>query len=185
MTDFIGKIYIIRSHKTDDVYIGSTTLTLEQRFTNHKTSNETKANDIIQYDDAFIEMLEECICETKEQLYRKEGDWIQKTKNCINKNLAGRTAKEWRQSEKGIESRKKAEKVYSQTEYGKEQIQQKNKRYLSKPENKEKYQEYKQTWNKTTFDCSCGKTITNANKTKHLKTKYHENAEKKGDLILS
>ena len=35
-----GKIYAIKSYETDKVYIGSTTLTLQQRFSNHKSAYE-------------------------------------------------------------------------------------------------------------------------------------------------
>ena len=31
-----GKIYVLRSHKTDDIYIGSTTQSLYKRFYEHK-----------------------------------------------------------------------------------------------------------------------------------------------------
>jgi predicted GIY-YIG superfamily endonuclease len=32
-----GKIYAIRSHQTDEIYIGSTTQSLSKRFSNHKS----------------------------------------------------------------------------------------------------------------------------------------------------
>ena len=46
-----GKIYCIRSHQTDKVYIGSTTQTLAQRFGKHKKCLRTMSREIMKFDD--------------------------------------------------------------------------------------------------------------------------------------
>ena len=43
-----------------------------------------------------IELIEAYPCENKEELRKREGYWI-KTEDCINKNVAGRTYKEYRE----------------------------------------------------------------------------------------
>jgi hypothetical protein len=80
-----SKIYKISSPQSDKVYIGSTVKTLNRRLTQHKhSSNRTTSKDIIKYNDAIIELLEDYPCETREQLIQKECEWIKKTGNCIN-----------------------------------------------------------------------------------------------------
>ena len=41
----------------------------------------------------YIELLELCPCGCKEELHKKEGEYIRNTK-CVNKRIAGRTPKE-------------------------------------------------------------------------------------------
>jgi hypothetical protein len=50
---------------------------------------------LIEMEGAYIELIEEFPCDTKEQLNRREGELIRTTANCINKKIAGRTRNEW------------------------------------------------------------------------------------------
>jgi hypothetical protein len=50
---------------------------------------------IIKYPDAYIELLEQYPCNSREELNRREGSYIRKI-NCVNKNIAGRTKKQYR-----------------------------------------------------------------------------------------
>jgi adenylate kinase family enzyme len=100
MPDYsLGKIYMVYP-KVDnadegDVYYGSTTVTLSRRMSEHRNSKRCKILfDKYGVENCFIELVEEYPCETKEQLNRKEGEYIRANK-CINKNIAGRTQKEW------------------------------------------------------------------------------------------
>ncbi len=68
-----GKIYAIRSHQTDKVYIGSTTQPLSVRFGEHKRMN-CSSREIMKFEDCYIELLEEFACENKMQLNRREGE---------------------------------------------------------------------------------------------------------------
>jgi len=105
-----GKIYAIRSNQTDDVYIGSTCTPLHKRLYGHRSQykrwkNGTNKNymtsyKILEYDDSFIELLEEYPCENKIQLNKKEGEVIRNTPNCVNRFIAGRTKKEWEEDNK-------------------------------------------------------------------------------------
>ena len=97
-----GKIYCIRSHQTEQLYIGSTTKTLAQRLAKHKSnmkSGNRSVIEILQYEDAYIELIELFPCNSKEELNKKEGEHI-RTNNCVNKQIAGRTLKEYLETKK-------------------------------------------------------------------------------------
>lgn len=88
-------IYIIRSHKTDKVYIGSTNKkNINIRLNEHKKAYLKWKNDnikyyssyeIIKFEDVYIELLETTIYE---DALNREGYYIQ-TLNSINKNIVG------------------------------------------------------------------------------------------------
>ena len=94
-----AKIYKIISKNTDDVYIGSTCRTLEDRLRNHKNdysrwvkNNECKyliAFEILKYADAQITLIENYPCNSKIDLLLLEGKYQTNTDNCINKSIAG------------------------------------------------------------------------------------------------
>lgn len=92
-----GKIYAIRSHQTDLIYIGSTTQKLSYRMSQHRANNTPclSSNEILKYDDAYIELIELYPCSCKEELNRREGEIIRNNEKCVNKQIAGRTQKEW------------------------------------------------------------------------------------------
>jgi len=85
-----GKIYCLRSHQTEDIYIGSTTQPLYKRLYQHKIK---KVNELANYDDVYIELIEEYSCNNKMELCKKEGEHI-RDNDCVNKNVAGRNRKE-------------------------------------------------------------------------------------------
>ena len=105
-------IYSIRSPATERYYIGSTTQILCKRFSDHNrnytaylkgTGNYMTSFKIIELGDSYIELLEEINCENKNQLERREGELIREHKhNCVNKNIAGRTKKEYKTDYKEI-----------------------------------------------------------------------------------
>jgi hypothetical protein len=100
MPDYsLGKIYMVYPKVEDpdegDVYYGSTTVTLARRMSNHRGQSQCKILfDKYGVENCFIELVEKYPCETKEQLNRKEGEYIRNHK-CINKKIAGRTQKEY------------------------------------------------------------------------------------------
>jgi len=104
-----GSVYVIRSHKTTDIYIGNTTQLLCQRMAGHRQQYKNWINEkyhyvtsfeILKYDDAYIELLEEIEFQNKQELYAREGHYI-RSMECINKCIAGRSKKEW--TEENIE----------------------------------------------------------------------------------
>ena len=94
-----GKIYTIRSPNTDKYYIGSTCNTLTNRFMSHKSpSNKCESKEIIDLGEAYIELLENFSCNSKEELNKREGELIREHKNnVVNKIVAGRTKKQYKQ----------------------------------------------------------------------------------------
>ena len=100
-----GKLYIIRSYKTDDIYIGSTCSPLSVRMCKHRSDYKswTKTNkkymtsfEILKNNDAYIELHSECPSNNRDLLNKKEGELIRSTE-CVNKIMIGRTQKEYRQ----------------------------------------------------------------------------------------
>jgi len=94
-----GKIYQIWSPQTDKVYIGSTTNTLARRLWGHRAAGKKEygaptSKNILEFEDAKIELIEEYACENKMQLTRREGEVIRATPNCVNKFVPLRTREE-------------------------------------------------------------------------------------------
>ena len=204
-----GKIYCLRSYETDDIYIGSTTLSLAIRKGQHKIDYKSYLNNkkyfvtsfnIIKYDDCYIELIEEYPCENKQQLAKKEGEYI-RNRDCVNKNIAGRTKKEYREANKDkiVEYRKdnkdkiaeykveyyKANKekiIEKQAEYRKAN---KEKRAEYRKANKDKIAEWGVEYRKDNKDkiaeknaekitCECGSVISRSSFSTHKKTKKHQ-----------
>lgn len=159
-----GKIYAIRSHETDEIYIGSTTQTLSRRMTDHRKfmkrwkdgkCNYTSSFKILEYQTCYIELLENYPCNNKEELFKKEGEYIRKME-CVNKRIEGRTPKQHYQDNKdeilerqkqyyldNIDKIKEQKKQYRHD--NKEVIRDKKKQYNL--DNKEKISErYKQRY---------------------------------------
>jgi hypothetical protein len=105
MPDYsLGKIYKITAKNADegDVYIGSTICKLTERLAKHKyrrTCNVKLLIDKYGKDNIYIELIKEFPCETKQELLKEEGKYILETK-CINRCVAGRTKKEYRETHK-------------------------------------------------------------------------------------
>ncbi len=72
-----GKIYSIRSHQTDKIYIGSTTQRLNQRLTEHKHELSCKSKCLFNYETSpKIELLENYSCNTKLELRKREQEYL-------------------------------------------------------------------------------------------------------------
>ena len=90
-----AKIYCIRNHVDDEVYIGSTTQLLSKRFSQHVTSAHhdmliTKKIKELGKEVFYIELIKEFPCDNKEQLLKEKGEWIRKI-GSLNQRIAGRT----------------------------------------------------------------------------------------------
>ena len=145
-----GKIYKLWSPSKNLFYYGSTTQTLAQRLTKHKSSHKTYKDNNIRYctshlvldcEDYKMELIEEYSCNNKQQLCNKEGEYI-KNNECVNKVIHGRSkiqyAKEYRIQNK--EKRNEYNKQY--IENNKEQNKEYHKQY--RIDNKEQRKEYLQ-----------------------------------------
>ena len=99
-----AKIYKIVNYVTNDVYYGSTTYPLCKRLVNHKAKYKRwlcdKTNpyytsfEILKDDDYKIILVEKYPCEGKNELEKREGEYI-KINPCVNDNIVGQTPKEW------------------------------------------------------------------------------------------
>lgn len=90
-----AKIYKITSSQITKCYIGSTTVPLSIRFSQHKHrylkgNSNASANKLLQFNDAKIELIEDFPCKSKNELFEREGFWI-KQFDTINNRTAGRT----------------------------------------------------------------------------------------------
>jgi hypothetical protein len=103
-----GKIYSIRSYLSDDIYIGSSCLSLPKRLYEHRKGYKAflltgkkhiSSFDVIKYDDHYIELIQLYPCGSRSELQRKEGEYI-RSMPCVNKVIAGRTLSEWREDNK-------------------------------------------------------------------------------------
>jgi hypothetical protein len=106
-----SKIYKISSPQCEKFYIGSTIKTLNRRLTQHKTSYKRYIEkgvgscftsfEVVKFDDAIIELIKDVKCENRKELDKIEGDCILEYHDRIlNKNIAGRTMKEWNEVNK-------------------------------------------------------------------------------------
>jgi len=144
-----GKIYRIVSNKTDQVYIGSTVLTLDKRFIVHKsdfkTSRYCSSAEILKHGDARIELIRDFPCNSEQELAKEEDKYILDCCKVVNCKRASRTGAEYYQENRAeiLEQRKQ------HYEANRERINQK-------------------------FDCPCGSTIRKAEKPRHEKSKKHQ-----------
>lgn len=160
-----GKIYCIRSKQTDKVYVGATTKKwLGDRMSHHRynfrKNGGTKSKEIMQYDDAYIELIELFPCSTKKELMKRENYWIGKM-NCVNEIVAiGFDMKEYYKNNKDKWNK------YNQKLRG-------NRTYVKRECDVDYHREYQRKLNKHTYNCECGKSVVWTGRSRHQKTKYH------------
>jgi hypothetical protein len=155
-----AKIYKLWSPEGDDIYVGSTAQPLYARLSAHKRKMKYSSKILFEkYDDVRIELIEYFPCDNKEQLNKKEGEYIRKL-DCVNRNIAGRTMKEYNQDKKEHHQKwyhdNKQYKLDYQKEYSKN--------------NKEKIKE----WRMQKITCDCGRTFAIDNKARHERSKFHQ-----------
>lgn len=167
-----GKIYRLVCKKTGKQYIGSTTQPLYKRKFGHKGHFNFYMNgkgawcssfEIILNNDYDIVLVEEYPCQNKEQLFKKEQEWIDRTE-CVNK------VEYWKLYR---ERNKEYFKEYNKKRY--EECDKEVKKRIDAEhyiQNKEKMLEK--------VLCSCGATVAKCGITRHEKTKKHR---KQSDII--
>lgn len=93
-----GKIYLIWSPNTTDVYIGSTCQDLNDRLAQHKYSlknmRECHSDKIIKYKNAEIELIEAYPCNNKYELAEIERWYIENAICCVNRFMPIKTKEE-------------------------------------------------------------------------------------------
>jgi len=153
-----GQIYKLWSpDNLEMVYVGSTCQPLYQRLSQHKrgwkgwkTGKRYYAScDMFENcQEVKIELVELCPCNSKIELHRTEGKYIREM-DCINKRVAGRTMKEYREDYK-------------------EALIQQNKQY--RQANRDKIKARK----KIKITCECGSVVRKNDIARHRRTHKHQ-----------
>ena len=153
-----GRIYKIEpicEHDENEVYYGSTCQLLCKRMDKHRTNYKCWLNGSKTYTSSYILFekygVENCKiylvelypCETKEELFAREGYHIKNNK-CVNRIVAGRTQKQY------------YEEHCEMIKHRSKNNRQKNIEKLS-----------------TKYNCECGGKYTYESKSKHLKSTKH------------
>ena len=173
-----GKIYKITDIGYNKCYIGSTCESLSQRMARHRSqykyylTNKKHPNrsfylfDEYGIDNCKIELVEKYHCESKEELRQRAGFYIENT-NCVNRCVAGRTPKEYKDLYNPLNQDKIKEGYKQWYENNKEHWKGKVKEY--REANKEKLKEK----TKETVECVCGAVVTKYKLKRHQETKKH------------
>lgn len=174
-----GKIYKLVSQHTDEICVGSTIQSLNERKSQYKSHykswQENKFNrnlagfEIVKYDDFEIELVELFPCESNKELEKREGYWIKILNNTINKRIAGRTDNEYyNDNKKHIQEYHKD--YYLENIEKIKQYQQDNKKTI-KDRRKNYYQEHRKNLKK---ECKfCGKSYSPDKIERHIKSIKH------------
>ena len=158
-----GKIYEIVCRISGEKYIGSTTLQLCQRLAHHRClkNNKCISKNIIEKGDYYINLLEECPCDNKEQLLKKEREWYDKGDN-INKIKPSLTEEELINYYKTNH--------YHNDNYSKDYYQNNKTKLL---ENTKQYREANKKLIEEKITCECGVAVRKSNISVHRKREKH------------
>ena len=184
-----GKIYKIVCNITGLTYYGSTVNTLCKRMSGHrshvKAGSTCKSKLVLAGGDYDYSLVEDCSCDSKEQLHRRERFYIENNE-CVNKDIPGRTSKErYEQDKDRLLARQKEryeqdkDKVLAQRkehyEQNRDKISARQKEHYE--QNKDKVstrnkKNYEQ--NKIQVTCECGAVVNKSSLAKHKKSKKHQ-----------
>ena len=164
-----ARIYKITSPKTDKVYIGSTTKTIEQRLRKHKTNYNSYLNgtmpknitsyEVIKHGDAIVELVEEREFKDMKEMLERERYYIDNIKNTVNKHMPITTEEEKKQYK--IDNK---QKMYEQQkQYRIDNYEKQNKKN----------------------PCECGGFYTSKHKGQHMKGKQHMNHMKTINITIN
>ena len=116
-----GKIYAIKSPSCDSIYIGSTTKKyLSQRMATHRcnyigwfknNSDWYSSFLVLSFEDAYIELIEEYPCKSKEELVKRERNIIDTFDNCVNSYRPYQTIEEHKKQKKIWEQKNKKRRI--------------------------------------------------------------------------
>ena len=198
-----GKIYKIVCNITGLTYYGSTVNTLCKRMSGHRshlnTENTCKSKLVLAGGDYDYSLVEECPCDSKDQLHQRERFYIENNE-CVNKTIPGRTKKEYceqnrdkflaRDKEYREQNKDKIKERYEQNKdkilaYQKEHYEQNRDKLLAqnkeyRERNKDKIKEYREqnrdkllAQKKIKVTCECGAVVNKSKLARHCKTKKH------------
>jgi hypothetical protein len=188
-----GKIYMIITENSNDIYVGSTIRTLKARLQLHESEYRTgvycSSQEILKQGNYKIVLIKNYPCSSKLELEREETKF-QRDLVCVNKHLARRTKKEWLEDNKEVISAKKKEyyiknkevisaKKKEYREQNKGAISAKSKEYNIKNREvisakKKEYREQNKEKLYKKINCECGGKYIHVLKSTHFKTLKHQ-----------
>ena len=177
-----GKIYAVRNDLTNDVYIGSTVMSLSRRMVQHRSDAKkrpdimplTKKISEIGIDHFYIELVEDYPCKNKEHLNKREGELIRELAT-INKRVEQRTPTEIAEHRREYRAKHHEHILEWRREWrenNREKLREQGRAQYNK--DKDKIQERSKAWKSTKIECPCGGKYTNSHKAEHLKCKTHQ-----------
>lgn len=198
-----GKIYIIRSHLTNKIYVGSTVNKLSKRFSEHKAmykyhkqgkkyavNKKLSVFEIfdIDFEGAYIELHHHYSCNSRNELNREEGKLIREL-DCVNKCIAGRTSTEYYKDNRDKCLNKVKQWQKNNPEYVKDYYQDNKEKHKNrshqrynanreelKTRMKQRYADNREEIlekQNRKIECQCGGRYSYGGKSNHLKTKKH------------
>jgi hypothetical protein len=189
MVDYTkSKIYKITCNITGLTYYGSTVNPISKRISNHRCEFKSgrgrcSSRQVLVGGNYDYSLVEEFSCENKDQLHRRERYYIENN-DCVNKEIPGRTLKEYREQNKdkllaqGKEYREQnKDKISEYYEQNKDKLLAQGKEY--REQNKNKISEYYEQ-NKDKL-LAQGKEYREQNKNKiseYSKEYYEQNKDK-------
>jgi hypothetical protein len=144
----------------------------------NKKYNYTSSFELLKCEDAYIELLLEIEVESKQELFRIEGEQIRKH-NCVNKNIAGRTPQEHYQ-DNAVQIAERHSNYYQKNkekfaEYEANYRQENIVKILERQSNYRQDNAVKLAEQRTKpYTCECGSILTTAHKSRHCKSKKHQ-----------
>jgi lipopolysaccharide export LptBFGC system permease protein LptF len=184
-----AKIYKIESN--GEAYYGSTTKLVSERFSKHKAHHkrwkqgkETKNTvydlfDKYGTDNCTISLVEDFPCKSKTELHEREGYYI-KNNACVNRSIAGRTQKEWRNDNKeklALDKKAYFNEHKSEISEYKRKYAQQHKDKIAQYQKQDKESNRKRiTQNSAiTMQCACGSIFRINDKARHERSQKHHN----------
>ena len=165
-----GKIYKILNSTDNEVYVGSTIEPLCKRMWKHRHDSKRRGQgklyehmNELGLEHFYIELIEAYKCNSEEELFAKEGEWIRRV-GTLNMNIAGRTKQQWEADD--YERRMKQMKTHRDNHKGE------RKEYDEK-----RYEQNKDEINQKASEqimCECGSSISIRNRLRHLRSKKHK-----------
>jgi len=135
-----------------------------QHRSDYKCDLGRSSTEILKHGGAYIELIEKFPCKDKEELLRREGEVIRATLNTVNKQLPGRTHKEYRDNNR-VE-KKQYDEIYHQENRGTRLVKMKQYRVDNKENIKQRVG--------TKIRCECGANTTRSHLPRHKRTNLHK-----------
>lgn len=192
-----SKIYKLVNNIDNEIYVGSTVNPLYKRKGDHKSRAKTQPNrniyihlNQVGWENVEIILIENYVCNSKDELHKRERYWIDTLKPSLNKVIPTRKQKEYNQTNKQQIAQQRKE-FYQEN---KQQIVEKKKEYRQK--NKEVILQHKKEFynknkeviaqqRKIKFTCVCGSTLRKSDNSQHKKSEKHLFWEKQYNYIYS